>query len=58
MPSTQEGYGALSVSKSAVPSVRKSIREQEKHPRGRTFQEEYTEFLEKHNVEYDERYLW
>ena len=54
----QEGYGAFSVSKSAVPSVRKSIREQQKHHCGRTFPEEYTEFLEKHNVEYDERYLW
>jgi putative transposase len=54
----QEGYGAFSVSKSAVPSVRKYIREQEQHHHRRTFQEEYLEFLEKHGVEYDERYLW
>jgi hypothetical protein len=56
--SWQEGYGAFSVSKSAVPSVRKYIQEQEKHHRRRTFQEEYLEFLEKNGVEYDERYLW
>jgi len=54
----QEGYGAFSVSKSAVPEVRTYIREQEKHHRKRTFQEEYQEFLERHGVEYDERYLW
>jgi putative transposase len=54
----QEGYGAFSVSKSAVPSVRKYIREQEQHHHKRTFQEEYREFLEKHGIEYDEQYLW
>ena len=54
----QEGYGAFSVSKSAVPATREYIREQEKHHRRRTFQEEYREFLDKHGVEYDERYLW
>ena len=54
----QEGYGAFSVSQSAVPSARKYIQEQEKHHRRRTFQEEYLEFLEKNGIEYDERYLW
>ncbi len=54
----QEGYGAFSVSKSAVPSVREYIQQQEKHHQKRTFQEEYREFLEKHGIEYDERYLW
>jgi hypothetical protein len=54
----QEGYGAFSVSKSAVLSVRKYIQEQEKHHQKRTFQEEYREFLEKHGIDFDERYLW
>jgi len=54
----QEGYGAFSVSRSSVPEIRTYIREQETHHRKRTFQEEYLEFLEKHGVEYDERYLW
>jgi putative transposase len=54
----QEGYGAFSVSKSAVLSVREYIQQQEKHHQKRTFQEEYREFLEKHGIEFDERYLW
>jgi putative transposase len=54
----QEGYGAFSASKSAVPSVREYIQEQEKHHQRRTFQEEYREFLEKHGIDFDERYLW
>jgi len=54
----QEGYGAFSVSRSVVPSVREYIQQQEKHHRKRTFQEEYREFLEKHGIDYDERYLW
>jgi putative transposase len=31
---------------------------QEEHHRSRTFQEEYREFLRKHGVEYDERFVW
>jgi putative transposase len=54
----QEGYGAFSVSKSAVLSVREYIQHQEKHHQKHTFQEEYREFLEKHGIEFDERYLW
>jgi hypothetical protein len=29
-----------------------------KTSRRRTFQDEYREFLERHGIEYDERYLW
>lgn len=54
----QEGYGAFTVSKSSVPAVRQYVREQEEHHRTRTFQEEYREFLDKHEIEFDERYLW
>jgi len=54
----QDGYGVLSVSKSNAPSVVKYIRDQREHPKTQTFQEEYLEFLKKHGVEYDERYLW
>lgn len=31
---------------------------QEEHHRTMTFQEEYRRFLEKHGVEWDERYVW
>jgi REP-associated tyrosine transposase len=54
----QDGYGAFSVSKSNVPSVMKYIQDQREHHKTRTYQEEYLEFLGKHGVEYDERYLW
>ncbi len=54
----QEGYGAFSVSKSGLEAVAGYIRNQRAHHEKRNFQEEYIEFLQKHNVEYDERYLW
>jgi hypothetical protein len=38
--------------------VKEYIAKQEEHHRERTFQEEYVAFLQKHRVEYDERYLW
>ena len=53
----QDGYSAFSVSKSIVPQVIEYIRSQEEHHRRKTFREELIEFLEKHEIEYDERYL-
>jgi len=54
----QDGYGAFTVSKSQVPEVERYIRDQREHHRARTFQEEYRALLERHGIEYDERYLW
>ncbi len=54
----QDGYGAFSVSKSNVSAVANYIQNQRAHHQTQTFQEEYLEFLKKHGVEYDERYLW
>ena len=54
----QIGYGAFSVSKSNVPGVVKYIQNQEEHHRKITFKEELIEFLRKHEIEYDERYIW
>jgi REP element-mobilizing transposase RayT len=54
----QEGYGAFSVSKSAEEQVIRYIRNQEAHHRRRDFKTEFVAFLKKHQVEYDERYLW
>jgi putative transposase len=54
----QDGYGAFTVSKSAVPDVIKYIQSQREHHRTTTFQEEYLLLLKSHDVEYDERYLW
>lgn len=54
----QDGYGAFTVSKSRLPEVVDYIATQREHHRTRTFQEEYLGLLEKHEVEYDERYVW
>ena len=53
----QEGYGAFTVSASNRGDVASYIARQEEHHRTRTFREEYIEFLRKHGVEFDERFL-
>ena len=54
----QNGYGSFSVSPSNVAAVRAYIENQEEHHRGRTFQDELRELLRKHEIEWDERYVW
>ncbi len=54
----QNGYGAFSVSQSQVGSVRKYIANQEAHHRRMTFEEEFRSLLQKHEMEYDERFVW
>jgi putative transposase len=56
--SWQEGYGAFSYNKSSVDNVIDYIKNQELHHQKKTFIEEYHEFLEKFEVEFDERYLF
>jgi REP element-mobilizing transposase RayT len=54
----QAGYGAFSVSASNAPAVANYIRNQQEHHRKKTFQDEYREFLAKHEIDHDERYVW
>lgn len=54
----QNGYGAFSVSQSAVTQVKRYIANQENHHRYVSFQEEFRGFLKKYEVPYDERYVW
>jgi putative transposase len=54
----QEGYGAFSYEKSALPTVIAYIDNQEEHHRYRTFQEEYQDLLQEFAVSYDEKYLF
>jgi len=54
----QSGYGAFSVSCSNADEVKRYIAEQPQHHRVRTFKEEFIAFLTRHNIEYDERYIW
>ena len=54
----QEGFGAFSYSQSHIDNVYQYILNQEEHHRKKSFREEYIEFLEKFEIEYDERYLF
>lgn len=54
----QAGYGAFSVSESQVDPVRRYIQNQAEHHKRRTFKDELREILSKHDIEFDERYLW
>jgi len=54
----QEGYGAFSVGASQLDKTIAYINEQKDHHRKRTFEEEFIEFLDKHRVEYDGRYIF
>lgn len=53
----QEGYGAFSYSRSQIKVVAEYIANQEEHHRKLTFLEEYKNFLEKFEVEHDEKYI-
>jgi REP element-mobilizing transposase RayT len=54
----QRGYGAFSTSPSQLKDLLKYVEAQEEHHRTRSFQEEYREFLGKHGIQFDERYVW
>src|SRR5215212_1356019 len=52
----QAKYGAFSVSQ--LETIIGYIKRQEEHHRKMTFQEEFLALLKKHQVGYDEKYLW
>ena len=54
----QTGYGAFTVSVSQLPTVKKYILNQESHHSSKTFQNEFRALLKRHEIEYDERYVW
>lgn len=54
----QDGFSAFSVSKSQVEPVRKYIVEQKLHHKKHDFKTELLGLLDKHEVEFDERYIW
>ncbi len=54
----QEGYGAFSYSHSHIDNVYQYILNQEIHHQKKTFKEEYIEFLQKYEIEHDEKYLF
>jgi len=54
----QVGYGAFSVSESQIPVVVGYVKNQANHHQKLSFRDEFTLILERHQVEYDEQYLW
>ena len=56
--SWQEGFGAFTYSRSQLNRVVQYIRNQPNHHRKKTFREEYIDFLEKFEIEYDNKYLF
>jgi REP element-mobilizing transposase RayT len=54
----QEGYGAFSYSKSQVKDVVAYIVNQELHHQKKSFREEYIEFLQKFEIDFDEKYIF
>jgi|SRR6516225_6565700 REP element-mobilizing transposase RayT len=53
----QDGYGAFTLSKSQEFTVKDYIKMQREHHRVKTFHEEYQALLDRHEIDYDERYL-
>jgi putative transposase len=54
----QDGYGAFSYGHSQIEAVYKYVMNQKEHHKNKPFKDEYLDFLQKFNVEYDEKYLF
>lgn len=54
----QDGYGAFSVGHTQIEDVKKYIAGQKKRHNEIEFEDEFRYFLNKYDVEYDERYVW
>jgi len=54
----QNGYGAFSVSQSNVKKVTADIQNQKEHHKRQSFQDEFRAFLKRHEIEFEERYVW
>jgi hypothetical protein len=56
--SWKEGYGAFSYSKSQASDVVKYILNQPEHHQKKSFHEEYLDFLNKFELDHNEKYLF
>jgi len=54
----QGGYAAFSVSQSNLDEVEAYLAGQEEHHRTMTFQDELRALFRKHQIDFDERYVW
>lgn len=54
----QDGYGAFSVGYTQLEDVKKYIANQKTHHAKISFEDEFRYFLNKYDMDYDERYVW
>jgi putative transposase len=54
----QEGFGAFSYSHSQIGNVIRYINKQETHHQKKSFKVEYLDFLQKFEIDYDDKYLF
>ena len=54
----QRGYGMFSVSPILRDDAEAYVRNQEKHHRNRTFQDEFRSLLNQYGIPFDEDYIW
>jgi putative transposase len=53
----QGGYGAFTYHIAAAHNLVEYVKNQEKHHHIKTYEEEYKELLEEHQVRFDEKYM-
>jgi REP element-mobilizing transposase RayT len=56
--SWQDSYAAFTASKSHLPELINYIRNQRPHHHRKSFAEEYRALLDRHEIQYDERYVF
>ena len=54
----QDGYGGFSVSQRNLFATINYIKNQREHHKQQDFKTEFLEIIHKHEMEYDEKYLW
>lgn len=54
----QAGYGCFTVGPRGLEKARAYVRGQKEHHKRESFQDEFRKFLNRYQVEYDERYVW
>ncbi|MCM8539642.1 MAG: IS200/IS605 family transposase [Lentisphaeraceae bacterium] len=54
----QAGFGLFTVSHSQIANVKQYIDSQHAHHQKMTFQDEFRFLLNKHNVDFEEQYIW
>lgn len=54
----QEGYGAFTISISHINETIAYIQNQKRHHAKKDFKQEFLAFLKKHEIDYEEQYVW